>query len=118
MWVINTNNQYLLNPCFMGDNWFIRLDEDFLMLYVKSHAKTVKAVLARMRRIIYRFSIVGSVDKSSLYVSTSSFPPRYSGVVSCWVGRLMLTAPIPAIILCTQEVSVTLRPVGEIHGCD
>ena len=116
MWVKTTAGKYLLRPCFLGDAWFLRMDEDSLFLYVRSRARTAKAVLALMRRRLRVANISGKVDVDSLYKSTAAFPPDFRGIVSCWVGEVELSTAMPASVLCTNEGSVATRPNGKIHG--
>lgn len=118
MWVKTSSGKYLKDPTIVGVNWFIRFDEDALMIYIKSRARLTKSVRSRIYAALVSVSISAELCVADLmYKSTAAFPPDYRGIVPCWVGEVVLTAPLPATTVFTCEMSVGMRPaVGKIHG--
>jgi len=119
MWIQTCDGMYIRDPVIIGDNWYIRFDEDVLVLYIKSQAKTVKSVRARVNKELRCLHIKAKLcDSDSMYTSTSAFPPAYAGIVSCWVGSVSLLAPLPPLVSFTCSLKVANRPQGvQIHGC-
>jgi hypothetical protein len=87
---------YLKDPTFMGDGWYIRCsEEEGLVMVIKSRAKTVKAVRARMRSILKESGVEAGLMGDG-YPSTTAFPPNFQGLVASWKWTLRLHEPFDA----------------------
>lgn len=92
---VKVENGYLKDPTFMGDGWYIRCSEDEgLMLVIRSRAKTVKSVKARMRKLM-RYSGVNCSLVGLGYASTTAFPPDFTGLHASWKWEIKLRGSMP-----------------------
>ena len=116
MFVKTVRNDYLKDPAFLGDGWFIECTEDEgVVLVIKSRAIHLTSIEKRARRILKENNVQAKI-KGMSYATTSAFPPRFSGLYTAWKLELVLNGPMPDIE-CFPEIRVSSAPYGAtVHG--
>ncbi len=104
---------YLKNPTFMGDGWYIRCsDDEGLMLVIKSKAKTIKSVKARMRKLLLVEEIDADLVGEVGYRSRTAFPPNFAGLHPSWKWEIELNTIMPGKLAVFPKLFVATVPQG------
>lgn len=110
MKILLDNGVTLIDPIFIGDNWFIRCDDDEgCRLIIKSKAVRLKSIRERANRILpFNLKLMPLRDDEDCvvthhYRSQTAFPPKYEGIFDCWNLGVEVLGPLDASIPVTHS---------------
>jgi hypothetical protein len=116
MFIALDNGQYVRDPVFHADNWFIRFDDGLTTIAVRTYrTPSEEGLRKRVRKILRESFIPAKIRDTESNRTQSVFPPGFNGLKECAVLELeVLPLPFPADLPCEASIYTSSKPNEEV----
>ena len=116
MFIALDNGQYVQDPIFHADNWYIQFKDGVTTFNIRTYREPSEEGLRKRARKILRDSFIpAKLSETESERTTSPFPPDFNGLRECAILELeILPLPFPADIPCEAKVYTSSRPHEEV----